>query len=167
MADKAFPVRYLPIEVRRFRCSVAGNFLRAKFPARHRGRELAGKCARIASETMEPMIRFDLGAMMAKPRGPLPVDQMDPQRPAEVRAARAGRAFDFRHHARNGRTRLRQASILEGRGASRRLCLRGHAGGQVLGHGIIGRDAICWTGEYWKNQSRLLRSGPAQPAPMP
>jgi hypothetical protein len=39
--------------------------------------------------------------------------------------------------------------------------------GQVLGHGIIGRDAICRTGEYWKNQSRLLRFGPAQPAPMP
>jgi len=51
---------------RRFRYGAAGNFSRAKFPARRRGRELAGKCARIASETMERTIRFDLGVKMAR-----------------------------------------------------------------------------------------------------
>jgi hypothetical protein len=75
MADKALLIRHLRIKVRRFRYGAAGNLLRAKFPARHRGRELAGKCARIASETMVRMIRFDLGAMMAKPRRS-PVDQI-------------------------------------------------------------------------------------------
>src|SRR5260370_8374768 len=72
IANKVFLLKYLQIKAGRFRCGVAGKFWRAKFPARHRGRELARKCARIALQTMRRMIRLDLGAKMAKPRAPGP-----------------------------------------------------------------------------------------------
>ena len=72
IANKVFLLKYLRIKAGRFRCGVAGKFWCAKFPARHRGRELARKCARIALQTMRRMIRLDLGAKMAKPRAPGP-----------------------------------------------------------------------------------------------
>jgi hypothetical protein len=86
IANKAFLFKYLWIAAGRFTAGAAGKFSRANFPARHRGRELAGNCARIALQIIRRMIRPDLGTKMAKryARGPLirsrhPPDELTPR----------------------------------------------------------------------------------------